>query len=139
MGESLQQNSPGLIGLDMYCTMDSAYMGDSMCQIGRDVWKFNFIGTCQNDRETSEESWDVRNKIFFQHQMKNLVFALWANNNIVKTLSNFHSPELLEAGSGVLQRQRVECVCEKEQTVVECPRCVANSLQFAKCKQWSNA
>jgi hypothetical protein len=28
-------------------TMDSAYMGDIMAQIGRDEWKFNMVGTSQ--------------------------------------------------------------------------------------------
>ena len=58
---------------------------------------------------------------FFQHRMKNLVFALWADNNIVKTLSNFHSPELLEAGHGVLRRRRVDGLREQERTAVQCP------------------
>ncbi len=99
-------------GLGMCCTMmDSAHMGDIICQIGRDVWKFNFLGTCQNDRcgagpmlkkAKSEMKVGTYETRFFQHRMKNLVFALWADNNIVKTLSNFHSPELLEAGHGVL-------------------------------------
>jgi hypothetical protein len=31
-------------------TMDSAYMGDIMGQIGRDVWKMNLLGTCQSNR-----------------------------------------------------------------------------------------
>jgi hypothetical protein len=30
-------------------TMDSAYMGDIMGQIGQDVWKMNLLGTCQSN------------------------------------------------------------------------------------------
>jgi hypothetical protein len=29
--------------------MDSAYMGDAMCQVGREVWGINMVGTCQTD------------------------------------------------------------------------------------------
>jgi len=31
----------------------------------------------------------------WQHNNKPLVFAAWGNNNIVKTLSNSHGPEIL--------------------------------------------
>jgi hypothetical protein len=30
--------------------MDSAYMGDAICQVGREVWGINMVGTCQTDR-----------------------------------------------------------------------------------------
>jgi hypothetical protein len=63
--------------------------------------------------------------IIYQHRVKNLSFTLWlwADNNIVKTLSNFHSPEVLAAaaGSGMLRRRRVDGSSEQEQTEVSCP------------------
>ena len=30
--------------------MDSVYMGDAMCQVGREEWGMNMVGTCQTDR-----------------------------------------------------------------------------------------
>ena len=30
--------------------MDSAYISDAMCQVGREEWKINMVGTCQTDR-----------------------------------------------------------------------------------------
>jgi hypothetical protein len=33
-----------------YVVMDSAYMSDAMCLVGRNVWLFNFVGTCVADR-----------------------------------------------------------------------------------------
>ena len=27
--------------------IDSAYMGDAMCQVGQEVWGINMVGTCQ--------------------------------------------------------------------------------------------
>ena len=60
--------------------------------------------------------------IIYQHRVKNLSFALWADNNIVKTLSNFPSPEVLAAGSGILCHRQVDGSSEQEQTEVSwCP------------------
>jgi hypothetical protein len=28
----------------------SAYMSDDMCQVGREEWKINMVGTCQTDQ-----------------------------------------------------------------------------------------
>ncbi|KAL7525970.1 hypothetical protein ACHAXR_001243 [Thalassiosira sp. AJA248-18] len=46
---------------------------------------------------------------------------MWSANNIVKTLSNFHKPEVLAAAVGVLQRRRVDGSREELQTEVSCP------------------
>jgi hypothetical protein len=35
-----------------------------------------------------------------------LCFAVWLDNALVKTLSNFHGPEILKAGMGLMQKQR---------------------------------
>jgi hypothetical protein len=35
--------------------MDSAYMSDAMCQVDREEWKFNMVGTCQTDQLTDVE------------------------------------------------------------------------------------
>jgi hypothetical protein len=67
-------------GKDHCVTMDSAYMGDIMAQIGRKEWKLNMVGTAQSNR-TSANLKDVVNKMkagtyescFWQHNTKNLV------------------------------------------------------------------
>ena len=41
---------------------------------------------------------------FWQHKSLNLVFAAWSDNAIVKTLSNHHCPEVLQAESGLMRR-----------------------------------
>jgi hypothetical protein len=46
---------------------------------------------------------------------------MWADNAIVKTLSNFHSPKILEARSGVLCRHQVDGQPELTPTEVPCP------------------
>ena len=34
-----------------YCVvMDSAYMSDAMCQVGREEWRINMVGTCLADQ-----------------------------------------------------------------------------------------
>ena len=32
------------------CVMDFAYMGDAMCQVGREEWGINMVGTVQSSR-----------------------------------------------------------------------------------------
>ena len=66
------------------CTMDSAYMGDIMAQIGRHVWKFNFIGTAQNNRTGAPAEEDKKSmrkgtyeSILYQHNTEPLCFAMW--------------------------------------------------------------
>jgi hypothetical protein len=34
----------------------------------------------------------------YQHNTNTLLHAVWADNNFVKTLSNFHSPTIVEGG-----------------------------------------
>ena len=57
----------------------------------------------------------------FQHNTLPLVFALWSDNNIVKTLSNFHSPTILAEGHGVRRRKRVGRSRDHHQSDVSCP------------------
>ena len=58
--------------------------------------------------------------IIFQHDSEELVLAMWSDNNIVHTLSNFHSPTIVE--DGLNQKQKVDGKREHVQTLVPCPR-----------------
>ncbi|KAL7536120.1 hypothetical protein ACHAXR_006945 [Thalassiosira sp. AJA248-18] len=116
-------------GRGMCMTMDSAYMGGVMGQIGREVWAMNFVGTCQADRTGADVKETRKNMTvgtyeshMFQHRTKHLSFTMWSDNNIVKTLSNFHTPEVLVAAEGVLWRRRVDGLREQERTEVSCPK-----------------
>jgi hypothetical protein len=82
--------------------MDSAYMGDAMCQVGQEEWKINMVGTVQSSRTSGgrlgkaaikdkEIEKGTHKLLLYQHNTKPLVFAVWADNNFVMTLSNFHS------------------------------------------------
>ena len=57
----------------------------------------------------------------FQHKILSLAVALWADNNNVTTLSNYHSPEVCAKDNGVLRRRKVSEKCERKRTEVRCP------------------
>ena len=89
--------------------IDSAYMGDAMCQVGQEVWGINMVGTCQTgctgagalgkaDIKEKEILIGTHESLFYQHQDKSLTYAVWDDNNFVKTLSNFHSPVIIRGG-----------------------------------------
>jgi hypothetical protein len=49
-----------------------------------------------------------------------LVFAVWADNNFVKTLSNFHSPTIVEGGMKRRVRDLVTKRRDRVQSDVNC-------------------
>ena len=95
-------------GMGRCVTMDSAYMSDIMAQIGRFEWEMNMAGTSQVNRTGADAkaTVDAMKKTMkgthatsmWQHNTLPLVFAAWADNAIVKTLSNFHSPVIINNG-----------------------------------------
>jgi hypothetical protein len=89
--------------------MDSAYMGDAMCQVGREEWGMNMVGTCHTDRTSAGALGKVAVKakeivvgshesLMYQHNTKSLLYSVWGDSNFVKTLSNFHSPVIIRGG-----------------------------------------
>ena len=113
-------------GMGRVVTMDSAYMGDIMALLGRYEWKFNMIGTAQENRtgaDTAEEkkllSKNTYEIVMWQHNTESLCYAIWSDNNLVRTLSNFHSPKVVDAG--LRRRRKVAGVRERDPTAVPCP------------------
>ncbi len=45
--------------------------------------------------------------IVWEHNTKNLVYAAWSDNDIIKTLSNYHGATILEVGDGMMQKEEV--------------------------------
>ena len=93
--------------------MDLAYMGDIMAQIGRYECLINMIGTAQaNSTGAAVKEGAAKTKTgtyesgLFQHKTMPLCFTVWSDNNLVKTLSNYHTPTILPLGSGVLQKKK---------------------------------
>jgi hypothetical protein len=44
----------------------------------------------------------------WEHNTKNLLFAAWSDNAIVKTLSNYHGATILDAKNGLMRRGKDE-------------------------------
>ena len=53
--------------------------------------------------------------------MLNLCYVVWLDNNKVKMLSNFHSPDVLEVGLGMLHKMRVDGKRDRGKSEVLCP------------------
>ena len=84
-------------------------MSDQMAQVGREVWKVNMVGTVLSNRTGGGKLGKVALKakeilkgsadsLLYQHSTLPLAYAIWADNNFVKTLSNFHTPCIVEDG-----------------------------------------
>jgi hypothetical protein len=106
-------NLDNLKGKGHCITMDSAYMGNIMAQIGREGWQLNMVGTSQSHRLGANIK-DVVNKMkvgtyeskIWGHNSKNLVVVAWADNAIVKTMSNYHGAAVLEVEDGLMRRAK---------------------------------
>ena len=85
-------------------------MGNIMALVGHYYWKMNMVGT-PNENRTGADAKKENNSMkkctnetkFFQHDTEPLCYAMWSDNNIFQTLSNFHSPTIVENG---LRRKR---------------------------------
>jgi hypothetical protein len=111
--------------------MDSAYMGNAMCQVGREVWGINMVGTCQTDSTGAGALGKVAVKakeivigshecLLYQHNSKSLLYSVWGDNNFVKTLFNFHSPVIIRGGMRRKRRDLQTKRREREQSDVDC-------------------
>ena len=85
-----------------HVTMDSAYMVDIIAQIGWYKWLINMIGNAQANHTSAavkEEAAKMKigtyEYVLFQHKTMPLCFTVLSDNNLVKTLSNYHTPTIL--------------------------------------------
>jgi hypothetical protein len=104
-------------------------MGDVMVQIGREEWQLNMVGTSQSNRVGAAVK-DICDKMkigtyestIWEHNSKNLVFAAWSDNAIVKTLPNYHGATILDVENGLMWRGKDENKKrEMKQKPVPCP------------------
>ena len=109
--------------------MDSVYMGNILAQVGHYEWQIKMVGMAQVNRTGAEAKETVKkmkvgtykSKIF-QYKTKPLCFAEWSDNNIAKTLSNFHSPTILNEKKGIWRKKRgLDKKREKSRSQVLCP------------------
>ena len=107
-------------------------MSDAMCQVGREEWGINMVGTCQSDRSGAGRvakatvaargvKVGTHETVMYQHKEKPLTYAIWADNNYVKTLSNFHGAVLLRGGMQRKLRDPVTKRRNKDFSDVDCP------------------
>ena len=59
------------------------------------------------------------NSLFYQHKTEPLTYSIWADNNYVKVLSNFHLP-IITVG-GLNWKRRINGQREMNPTAVDCP------------------
>ena len=88
-----------------YVTCDSACMGDIIAQVSRNEWKINMVGTIRLDltgtditTTCDEMAKRMYETAVWQHNTLPLCVAAWADNAVVKTLSNFHSSVVINKG-----------------------------------------
>jgi hypothetical protein len=100
------------------------------------------VGTVQSSRtgggrfgkaaiKANEIEKGTHESLLYQHNTKPLLHAVWADNNFVKTLSNFHSPTIVEGGMRRRVRDLVTKKRSREQTDVDC-----NGQQIDYCKTY---
>ncbi len=104
-------------------------MGDILAQVGRYKWLMNMVGMSQMNRTGAAVKENVKDmkrgtyeSLCFQHKMHPLCFVVWSDNNLVKNLSNFHSPTILQAPHGVMRKKRgPDKKQDQKQSHVPCP------------------
>ena len=104
------------MGRGCCATMDSAYIGELLAQVATNAWKINVVGTtqcnrCGPDKDLVKSERKMMKKgtyecKFFVHETLPLCVALWADNNIVQTLTNMYPPAVLTEDEGVFRRKR---------------------------------
>ena len=57
-------------------------------------------------------------KMLWQHNTQPLVTAVWSDNNLVKTLSNYHQPQIIHAGMKRRKIREEDGIREKHQSPV---------------------
>ena len=99
---------------------------------GREVWEINMVSTVQSNRtgggslgvaaiKQKETQKGNHKSLLYQHNSKPLTYAIWADNNFVKTLSNFHSPAILEEGIKRRKRNVETNRRDRDPSDVDCP------------------
>ena len=96
-------------GAGQYITMDLAYMGNIMAQVGWEVWGLNMVGTVQCNRsgadtkDTTKKMKKGTYKVCWQHNNKPLVFAAWGDNNV----ANVRQANIRGLAQRILAREKI--------------------------------
>ena len=92
-------------------------MGDNKAQVSRKIWKINMVGTIQANRTGAPmaaylKANPMKKRTYeykmWQHNTQSLVAAVWSDNGLVKTLSNYN--ELIIIAGGIMRlERRINC------------------------------
>ena len=100
---------------------------DLKAQIGHHEWGMNMVRTSNDNRtgaDTKEKKKGMKKctykSIMFQHNTEPLCYAMWANNNIVRILSNCHPPEIII--DSLMRKKKTDGVRDRQQSAVPCPQ-----------------
>jgi hypothetical protein len=85
------------------------------------MWCRSFEEDCFYIGKDKEISINSHESFLFQHKTKSLSYAVWGDNNFVKTLSNFHSPVTLRGGMRRKRRNPQTKKRERDLSNIHCP------------------
>jgi hypothetical protein len=92
------------------------------------------VGTVQTDRcgagplgkaacKTKVIEIHTHESLIYQHNTKPLCYAVWGDNNFVKTLSNFHSPVIMTGGMKRKKKNLITKRRERESSAMSTVLC----------------
>ena len=58
--------------------------------------------------------------VMWQHDSEFLLYVIWSCNNCVCTLSNIHTPKVVDGG--LKRKRKIDGVCERDPAPVPCPQ-----------------
>jgi hypothetical protein len=90
-----------------------------------------YWGNNRNPVKAKEIEKGTHESLLYQHNTKPLLHAVWADNNFVRTLSNFHSPTIVEGGMKRRVRDPITKRRSREQIDFDC-----NEQQIDYCKTY---
>ena len=85
------------------------------------------MGTAQDNRtgtDTIEEEKGTKKNsykdVMWQNTTGSLCYAIWLDNNLVQTLSNFHTLNIVEGG--IRRKRKVNVIQERDSATILCPQ-----------------
>ena len=81
--------------------------------------QYGFLGSAAIEQKEIQKG--SHESLIYQHNSKPLTYAIWADNNFVKTLSNFHSPSVLAGGIKRRKRNEETKKRDRDPSDVDCP------------------
>ena len=81
--------------------------------------QYGFLGSAAIEQKEIQKG--SHESLIYQHNSKPLTYAIWADNNFVNTLSNFHPPAILPGGIKRRKRNVETNRRDRDPSDVDCP------------------